>query len=714
MRLMSIILALAASALAMPADAAQTAPACVDMLAIAQTHSTTRPIEPVDLLRLRDIGYMHLAQGQRFLSVSPDRKHLAFVMHRADPASDRYCAALFVLNIATKQVRMLDSADDLLMDPVAIRGVEVDYGLPRTLLPQWSADGRRIAYLRKIDGRAQIIAISFATGTARQATHTPVGVDHFAWAADGTSLVYSDRPARLAAMRAIAEEREPGYLFDDRILPYTGTAPALKMPLPAVAHRVGADGRASDSLSLQDERRLETMRSPAGDQSVMTSASSWTLERRQPVPGSYASPTELVATDPKGQRYQCEHANCRGTLYFNIEGMWDTDRPGEFTYLKREGWGGSQYGLYLWRAGAAPRRLLLTNDLILGCETLGSRLLCARETARRPRHLIIVDLRGRAGITELFDPNPNFLALAASDAQRLHWRNAQGQESYGDLVLPPDRKPGEKLPLVIVQYISRGFLRGGTGDEYPVQAFARNGFAVLSFHKPSALFAAQGNDGKMVSILRRLNQDWEDRRNILSSLTTGIDLLRARGDIDPDRIGISGVSDGSTTVQFGLINQPGLFKAASVGSCCVDPTAMMIYGGTALARERADWGYPPPFGPGSEKWRPLALSRNAPSVMAPLLMHLADNEFLIAMETIAAYKKNERPIEVRILPQEHHLKVGPRHRLAVYCRNLRWFGFWLDQPIHGSSCPTVEDDHDRWSAMKKAWKETGKDRPSTQ
>lgn len=710
MRLMAFMLALAALPLAMPANAAQLAPACVDMLATAPAAGSVRPVEPVDLLRLRDIGYMHLAQGQRFLSVSPDRKHMAFVMHRADPASDRYCAALFVLNIATGQVRMLDSADALLMDPVAIRGVEVEYGLPRTLLPQWSADGRHIAYLREIDGRAQIIAISFATGAARQASHSRVGVDHFAWAADGTGLLYSDRPGRLAAVRAIAEEREPGYLFDDRILPYTGTSPALKMPLPAVRHLVGADGLETAGLSLQDDQRLESTRSLAGDQSVMRSASGWTLERTQNVPGSYASPTELVATDPQGQRYMCQHASCRGTLYFNIEGMWDTDRPGEFAYLKREGWAGSQYGLYLWRAGAAPRRILLTNDLILGCESLGSRLLCARESARRPRHLILVDLRRRDGITELFDPNRDFLALAASDAQRLHWRNAQGQESYGDLVLPHDRKPGEKLPLVIVQYISRGFLRGGTGDEYPIQAFARNGFAVLSFQKPSALFAAQGNDGKMASILRRLNQDWEDRRNILSSLTAGIDLLLARGDIDPDRIGISGVSDGSTTVQFGLINRPGLFKAASVGSCCVDPTAMMIYGGTALARERTDWGYPPPFGPGSERWRPLALSRNAPSVMAPLLMQLADNEFLIAMETIAAYKQHARPIEVRILPQEHHLKVGPRHRLAVYCRNLRWFGFWLERPIHGNACPAVQDDIDRWSAMK----ETSRNQPSTQ
>jgi len=701
LRFLFLALGCAGAALSSAAAANAAPRACEGMLASVPSATASRPIDPLDLLRLRDIGYMHLSPGQRLIALSPDKSQAAFVMHRADPSTNRYCVALMVLDLGrTLQPRLLDMGDDLLMEAVTMRGMEVEYGLPRALRPSWSADGKRIAYLRKVDGLAQIIEVTLASGQSRQVSHSPVGVEHFAWDAMGAGFVYSDRPSRLAAHAAIKEEGERGYLVDDRILPYAGTTPALRMPLPEVLHHLAADGALSDLVSNQDRARLDLMRTRESIAAGGIMASGWTLAKTQAVPGSYSSPTYLVATRPDGRPLSCVDRACRGSLFADIEGAWETDRPGEFVYLRRDGWASSQYGLYLWKPGHTPRRLLLTDDLLVSCESLGARMLCLRESALRPRHLVAIDLRHRRGFEELFDPNADYRALMQPHVERLHWRNDHGQESFADLVLPADRTPGQKLPLVIVQYVSRGFLRGGTGDEYPIPAFVRNGFAVLSFHKPSPLFAVEGNDGKLPSILPILNNDWADRRNIHSSLMTGLDLLRSRGDIDARRIGISGVSDGSTTVQFALINSPGVFKAASIGSCCVDPTAMMIYGGSGLARERTAWGYPPVFGPGSEKWRPLGLMHNAPSLMAPLLMQLADSEFIVAMETLAAYEKAGRPIEARIFPQEHHLKAQPRHRLALYCRNLRWFGFWLDRPIAPASCPADAESLRRWADMK--------------
>ena len=46
--------------------------------------------------------------------------------------------------------------------------------------------------------------------------------------------------------------------------------------------------------------------------------------------------------------------------------------------------------------------------------------------------------------------------------------------------------------MVVVQYDTRGFLRGGTGDEYPIQAFANRGYAVLSFRRPQAVGDRRG------------------------------------------------------------------------------------------------------------------------------------------------------------------------------------------------------------------------------
>jgi len=703
---MRLILSLTLTLIAFCAPAMAATPrACQAMMASSASVLDPRPVEPLDLLRLRDIGYMHPGPGQRLIALSPDKRQAAFVMHRADPSTDRYCVALVVLDLSASskaQARIVDMSDDLLMARVAMRGMEVDYGLPRPLLPQWSADGQRIAYLRKVAGVAQIFETSLATGKSRQVSRSSAGVDDFARDSSGAAFVFRDRPERLAARAAITAEREKGYLVDDRILPYAGTTPALRDTLPYSFHHIGRDGASLAEPSDKDRQLLDAARTAEGEGALATQLfrSRWALTKSQAVPGSYTSPTYLVATRPDGRRISCGYPACQGTLFADIEGAWETDRQGEFAYLRREGWGGSQYGLYLWQAGKIPHRLLVTDDLITGCESLGARLLCARETSLRPRHLITIDLRHMAHIEDIYDPNPDYVVRMPPQVKRLHWRNARGQESFADLVLPADRKAGQKLPLIIVQYVTRGFLRGGTGDEYSIAAFARNGFAVLSMQKPSPLFAAQGTDGLITSILPRLNEDWADRRNIHSSLIVGIERVLATGDVDVDRIGISGVSDGSTTVQFGLINSPGLFKAASIGSCCVDPTAMMIYGGSGLTKEREAWGYPPYYGPGSEAWQPLALARNRPDRMAPLLMQLADNEFIVAMETLAAYEKAGRPVEARIFPQEHHLKASPRHRLAVYCRNLRWFGFWLDQPIAQTSCPAEPAEMQRWIDMK--------------
>src|SRR3546814_1135973 len=89
--------------------------------------------------------------------------------------------------------------------------------------------------------------------------------------------------------------------------------------------------------------------------------------------------------------------------------------------------------------------------------------------------------------TTIYDPNPEFASLRLGTVERLTWRNNLGLPAWGDLVLPPDRTPGEKLPLIIVQYHSDGFLRGGTGrsEEHTseLQSLMRISYAVFCLKK---------------------------------------------------------------------------------------------------------------------------------------------------------------------------------------------------------------------------------------
>lgn len=76
-------------------------------------------------------------------------------------------------------------------------------------------------------------------------------------------------------------------------------------------------------------------------------------------------------------------------------------------------------------------------------------------------------------------------------------------------------------------------------------------------------------------------------------------------------------------------------------------------------------------------WAPISLPQAAHRLHTPILFQLADEEGLFALETFAALRENDVPVELRIFPDEHHIKWQPAHRAAVYARNLDWFRFWL-------------------------------------
>nr|WP_285236604.1 prolyl oligopeptidase family serine peptidase [Sphingobium sp. BHU LFT2] len=81
--------------------------------------------------------------------------------------------------------------------------------------------------------------------------------------------------------------------------------------------------------------------------------------------------------------------------------------------------------------------------------------------------------------------------------------------------------------------------------------------------------------------------------------------------------------------------------------------------------------------PNADFWRPYALSVNAARIDTPILMQLADSEYLYALETIHALEGEGKPVEAYIFPDERHIKWQPAHRLAIYERNLAWFERWL-------------------------------------
>ncbi|WP_194917769.1 Atxe2 family lasso peptide isopeptidase [Novosphingobium sp. NBM11] len=662
--------------------------------------AASRLIKEDDLIRLRDIGYTYLSPGQKLFALSPDRQQLTFSMYRADPSSNAYCEAVYIFDRARGRLRQVDSGIELILEAYPIRGVRVDYGYPSVIVPAWSPDGKWLAYLKRAGGRTQIWRVNVDGEPAQRVSDAPIDVDRFTWTPDGNALVYQTRPGIADIERSIDQEGLRGFLFDERIVPYSSSRPAVTLPALPRYWRLDLRTGRSSVASEGDAALLAPLPAmdPAQNMRSILSASgrrTWT-ERRDPQ--AYLSTVDLWAEDRAGVKRRCPDSVCSGTRSFGIQQLWWAFGQLEVLFLRREGWGGSQTALFRWFPGERKaRRLLLTDDLLLGCELIEPELICAREGSTDPRRLVSINVTtGREQL--LVDPNPEFRAVKLGSVERLHWRSTAGVETFGDLVLPPNYAGQGRLPLVIVQYISTGFLRGGVGDEYPVQLFARQGYAVLSFHAPPAFATWDGSKKDFEQAVAQTSRDWSTRRMIFTSLESGIKLLIDRGIADPSRIGISGPSDGSTTVQFALINRPGLFAAASVSSCCTDPSFFMLYGGIGLAEERTKWGFPPARGPGSEAWQPLSLALNANSIKTPLLMQLADHEYLGGLDSFMSLRAARRPVELVVYPDEYHLMWQPAHRLAAYRRNLEWFDFWLR--ARADANPVDTGQYERWRTLQ--------------
>ncbi len=651
-----------------------------------------------DLAGLVDIGRSDPNDAPSPFGLSPDGRWIAFVERQANPDANGYCQRLMVKAVSGEgSAREIDRGGEFIRDTFVLRNfTAVAAGWAKVVTPRWSPDGRSVAFLKRVNGSTQVwLADADGSGRGRQATDLPDDVVEFAWAIDGVGLVVATRPALRRQAEAIGREAAGGFLFDDRFAPQfadhplpTGPA-ALEYAAWDIAARKGRAATPDEAAKIASPRPDRVPASARGFVSGAGRALAWTEPAH---PEQLLSPSRLVAFDNDGMRAVCEAA-CAG-----VSRMWWSADGRTLSLLQRTGWANSRTALLAWRLSEkSPRRVMVTDDSLIGCAMPAGEIVCARESATRPRRLVALHpLSGRERL--IHDPNPGFAQLETGHAQRFHVRNEFGVESYADLVLPPGHRPGERHPLVVVQYISDGFLRGGTDDEFPIQALAGKGFAVLSFSRPDFVPAALEATSELA--MRQANRrDWIDRRSVQSSLETAVRMAVATGAVDPDRMGISGFSDGSSTVQFALINS-GLFKVAAMGACCEDMQSYPLASGPAFERFGREMGYRFFEAGAQEFWKPMSLVLNADRVKAPILIQTGDSEYENGLDVVAAFRLRGNPIELYVLDQEGHFKVQPAHRLAIYDRSLEWFEFWL---MGRMNCdPAKTEQFARWKAMRGA------------
>lgn len=632
-----------------------------------------------DLVTLADIGSPDPSAftGPSPLSLSPDGHQVAFVVARGDPDTNRVCQLLIMVALdgRTKALE-LNSGGDLILATGAYRGSRVVTGMPATIVPRWSPDGRRLAWLRRDQGATRIWLANLSDRSASPLTPAGVDVERFAWACDGRQIIFATHKTA-----DDAQEMRNGFHYDDRFVPTRGALP--QPPAETTEEIWAAPVEGGDPVRFDvPERQL--IDPPADEPGGLVS------DPNQPL-----HPPHLWGRDASGIKIECSSETCAGPvigIFPNLVGQ-------ELHYLRREGWAREITAMYRWRIapGAVPQRLWQTTRVLNGCVQAGKQLVCLAEDSTTPRRVAVID-PASGGSRNVFDPNPDFAAISLDKVVRLRWRNNRSLEAWGDLLVPRGTPPRSGWPLVVVQYHSQGFLRGGTGDEYPIFAMAARGYAVLSLEQPPIVATIAKGIRSFEAANGFDTRDWAERRSLLSSIETGLAITRANVPIDPARIAITGLSDGATSAAFALLNTH-LFAAAAVSTCCMDPWSAMIAGGPAYAAYMRRLGYPASIDPDPGFWAPMSLAQGARKVRAPILMQLADDEALLGLQSYTALREAGQPVDLYVYPDEHHVKWQPAHRLAIYTRNLDWFDFWLLGKVDPDASKVSQYRH--WERLRR-------------
>jgi dipeptidyl aminopeptidase/acylaminoacyl peptidase len=357
--------------------------------------------------------------------------------------------------------------------------------------------------------------------------------------------------------------------------------------------------------------------------------------------------------------------------------------------------------VHLWDLPSGRLRTLWAGDGLLSggrdpetpCALGPAYVACVAAGPTSPPRLMLLDL-AKAEARTAHDPNSDLRLRAWPRHERLTWQGSGGQLFTGIMFLPP---PGAApAPLFINYYLCDGFVRGGVGDEWPFAALAAAGIVSVCVN---ATRAAAGDDN--VGRYRAAEE----------GVRTLIDLLAGRGLIDGGRVGMGGLSFGSEVTMW-IAMHTGLIAAASVASPQFEPANYWF--NNVRGRDHRDilrrfWGLGAPDET-PDQWRLLSPALNVERIRAPILFQLPEQEARYAVEFYARLSNSPTPTEMYVFPDERHVKTQPRHRLAVYRRNLDWFRFWLQG--HVDSDPAKADQYRRWRALEERVRtESGGARP---
>ena len=640
-------------------------------------------------------------------SVSPDGRLIAFRTEQASVERNTYDTVWYVQAIdGTSPPRRLGDGGE----PLRHGGLTVNE--PAV----WSPDGRWIFYRAALDGRVDVWRAAVDGSRTEPVTRDSANVRAFTLSADGLVLRYSVGATREDVVNAELAEYDRGVHIDRTVrlgdnvfrsgyhegrlatqrivdrggldhVPLLSEAPsrwkALELSTGARSELSSDDVPANQLVPSDLPLKFGEVWKLAQDTNSRRIA---ILTRSGERNGLRDRPTvelAMLAERDARQPVKCVAELCVNRPITDI--IW---RPGsdEIVFTVTDPDKGLGQSIFRWNVVTGVVQPVAESRGEMGgggrwgagpCAGAFDALVCVAAEADLPPRLERIDLEsGERRI--LFEPNAA-LAHDMVESVPVHlvrWTTSQGLSFTGQF-FPATARGDAPPPLFVAYYRCSGFLRGGAGDEWPLATLARNGIAALCINS-----APPRTDAI------------ERYENGRSAVESAVDLLASRGDIDPGRVGMGGLSLGAEVTIWTAMNSQ-ILSAVSVSTPVITPTWDLfksLWEDVHFSRRNRFWQ----LGAQDEtpeRWRLISPSFEPGRVSAPVLMQMSEQEYRSSLDyAVALIRANQA--DVYVFPHEPHQKFQPKHKLAVYERNLDWFRFWLQG---------FEDDDPRKTEQYKHW-----------
>ncbi len=309
-----------------------------------------------------------------------------------------------------------------------------------------------------------------------------------------------------------------------------------------------------------------------------------------------------------------------------------------------------------------------TYESFVGFAGEGTRaFLSRRESPKDPPNYFVRDVAtgDRRAITDLRDPAPAF--TAGTEKKILRYARKDGVPLSGMLHLPPGRKPGERLPLVVWAYPLE-YTDPGTAGQ--VRA-APTRFTYLR-GASQLLFLTQGYavlDDAQIPIIgdpKTVNDTFVEQ--LVEGARAAIDAAAADGVADPERVGVGGHSYGAF-MTANLLAHCDLFRAGIARSGAYNRT-LTPFG--FQSERRTLWEAP-------EIYVGLSPLMHADKINEPILLVHGEVDanpgtFPIQSERLYhAVKGHGATARLLLLPHESHGYQARESVLHVLAESFAWF-----------------------------------------